>query len=366
MRSLIRFLIFMGFVALVAGVIVLWSRNSTKTAGSGPGGALSVLERFDQESTALVARVMPSVVSISARQGNAAMEQIRRLQQLLGLGDHSGEKPELGSGVIVSEGGHIITNFHVIADAVLQGRQIDVQLNDGRTYVAAALGWDPQVDLAILKIDAGGLTPVTFGDSDAVNVGQVVFAIGNPLGLQETVTQGIVSGKGRRAVAEVDAEFFQTDAAVNPGNSGGPLVDVRGDVVAITNSVLLQTQGISFAIPSKLAVRVYEDVVKRGQISRPWFGAATWPLTAEIAQAIGIPNTAGNLVAYVFDNSPAKRAGIRQGDVLKALNGKPVRDSIDIRNRLAELKTGDVVTATVMRGRSQMDIPVAVEQEPGR
>jgi len=361
MRSLIRFLIFLIFVALLATVVVLSRRVAT---GKDEGASFSVLERLDQESTTLVSRVMPSVVSISARQGTPALEQMRRLQQLLGLGDFDGEQPELGSGAIVSPEGHIVTNYHVVAKAVMQGRQIDVQLNDGTTHVARALGWDPQVDLAVLKIEASGLTPVKFGKSDDVRVGQMVFAIGNPLGLQETVTQGIVSGKGRRAVAELDAEFFQTDAAVNPGNSGGPLVDVRGEVVGITNSVLLQSQGISFAIPSKLAIRVYEDVVKRGQISRPWFGAATWPLTPEIAQEMGIPNTTGNLVAYVFAHSPAERAGIRQGDVLQALNGKPVRDSVDIRNRLAELKTGDVVMATVMRGRSQMELPVAVEQEP--
>ena len=365
MRSVLRFLLFVGIAGL--GVLIFYvARKDGVRDATTVKGRLLMLEQLDGEVTQLVDRVVPSVVSISARMDNPALDRIRQLRQLLGIGDPGEAKPELGSGAIVSSEGHILTNFHVISGA----NRVDVQLSDGRTLPAKFLGADQQSDIAVLKIDATDLPPLKFADSNAARVGQLVFAIGNPLGLQETVTQGIISGKGRRAVAGLATDFLQTDAAINPGNSGGPLVNARGEIVGINNSILLESsgnnfaQGISFAIPSNVAMRVFDDVVKRGRISRPWFGANTWPLTPQIATELKLGTSTGNLVLSVVANSPASRAGIVAGDVLQEFDGSPVRDSVDIINRLSELKEGDRVNVTVWRNGRRLQIPVVVEGQP--
>lgn len=365
MGSLSRFLIFVGVVVLAISVIYLTRRlDVVKTeSGAVPGASrYPALAAFDQELTSLVSQVLPSVVSISARQDDPAAEQMRRIRQLLGLPDEAGKAPELGSGAIVSKDGHIVTNLHVIDRA----RQIEVYLSDGRSFPARFLGADPQVDLAVLKIDVDDLQPLAFADSDEVRVGQLVFAIGNPLGLQETVTQGIISGSGRRAVNELNTDFFQTDAAINPGNSGGPLIDVAGRIIGINNVVALQSQGISFAIPSNLARRVFEDVVQRREISRPWFGAITWPLTSEIASQLKLSVSEGSLVVSILPNSPAARAGLQAGDVIESMNAKPARNPQEVRNRLAELRVGDVVETVIVRQAKRIPVPIQVEQQPLR
>ncbi|MGC1481946.1 MAG: trypsin-like peptidase domain-containing protein [Chthoniobacterales bacterium] len=356
MSSLLRFLTFVGVIALIVAAILLARRDGLRTAER--GGGEDALAELDAAVTGLVQRVVPSVVSITASQDASVADRMNRIRGLLGM---ESSKPQLGSGSIVSTDGHIVTNLHVIAGA----SDVSVHLSDGRSFPAAFLGADPLTDIAVLKIEAKELRPLTFANSDEVRVGQMVFAIGNPLGLQETVTQGIVSGKGRRALTELRTEFFQTDAAINPGNSGGPLVNVRGEIVGINNAVvLMESQGISFAIPSNLAVRVTDDVVERGRISRPWFGAIAYPLTAAIAAKLGITQVAGNLVVAVLDGSPAARAGILPGDVLQAFNGKPLRDSVDIRNRLAEMKIGDRVETRIFRDGQTLDVAVTVEEQP--
>ncbi len=358
MRSLLRFLIFAAVAGL--GVVIFYVAREDGAKSVAVQSRLPMLEAIDGEFTSLVGRVVPSVVSISARMQNPALDRLRQLRQFLGVGDPGEEKPELGSGAIVSSEGHILTNFHVISRA----NRVDVQLSDGRLLPAKFLGADQQADIAVLKIDATGLPPLKFADSNTARVGQLVFAIGNPLGLQETVTQGILSGKGRRAVAGLATDFFQTDAAINPGNSGGPLVNVRGEILGINNSIVLGSSGISFAIPANVAQRVFDDVVKRGRISRPWFGANTWPLTAQLARELNLGTSIGNVVVSVVRDSPAARAGIVAGDVLQEFDGSPVRDSIDIVNRLAELKEGDRVTVTVWRNGQRLQIPVIVEGQP--
>ena len=362
MRSLLRFLIFAGIVALAVGIFYLGRRMASSEAPSRAAihSKLPMLTALDGEITSLVGSVLPSVVSISARVDNPALEGLLQLRQMVGLNDIGAPQPELGSGAIVSAEGHILTNFHVISGA----NRVDVQLSDGRTFPATFLGADQQADIAVLKIDAAGLQPLTFADSNAVKVGEVVFAIGNPLGLQETVTQGIISGKGRRAVSGLATDFFQTDAAINPGNSGGPLVNVRGEIIGFNNSILAGTTGISFAIPSNVATRVFDDVVKRGRISRPWFGANTFPLNQQIATELKLGTATGNYVMSVVPNSPAARAGLMKGDVLQEFDGNPVRDSVDIINRLTEMKEGDRVNVTVWRDGQRQQVPVVVERQP--
>ncbi len=355
MSSVGRFLTFIGVIALLVAAVYFARRSGIESAGGAAGNPLVAL---DAAVTSLVDRVVPSVVSITADQEPSVAARMNRIRGLLGLDE---SKPQLGSGSIVSAEGHIVTNLHVVAGAT----RVVVHSNDGRSFPAAFLGADPLTDIAVLKIEASDLTPLIFADSDAARVGQVVFAIGNPLGLQETVTQGIISGKGRRAATELTTEFFQTDAAINPGNSGGPLVNVRGEIVGINSAVvLMDSQGISFAIPSNLAMRVYDDVVTRGRISRPWFGAIAYPLTLAIAEKLGITQVGGNLVVAVLDGSPAARAGIQPGDVLQAFNGKPLRDAVDVRNRLAEMKIGDRVRTRVLRDGRTFEVPVDVEQQP--
>jgi S1-C subfamily serine protease len=361
MRSLLRFLIFAAIAVLTVAMFYVGRREGGKQErGSGVQGKLPGLVALDAEIISLVDRVVPSVVSISAHKENPALGRLRQLQQFFGMAVPGQVKPELGSGAIVSSDGHILTNFHVITGA----NRVDVQLNDGRTLPAKFLGADEQADIAVLKIEATGLSPLAFADSNTVKVGQIVFAVGNPLGLQETVTQGIISGKGRRALAGLATDFFQTDAAINPGNSGGPLVNVRGEIVGINNAIVLGSSGISFAIPSNVAMRVYDDVVKRGRISRPWFGANTWPLNQQIANELGLGTSVGNVVVSVVQDSPAARAGIVPGDVLQEFDGHPVRDSVDIVNRLSEMKEGDRVNVTVWRGGKRVQIPVIVEGQP--
>lgn len=368
MRSVLRFV---GFAVLVMAGVIIFSiarRDGQKEAARVKApiieSKLSMLGLLDSEISSLVGRVLPSVVSISASRENPAVDRMRLIRQLLGLSAPDEAKPELGSGVIVSADGHILTNLHVIAGAT----RVDVQLADGRVFPAKFLGADPQADIAVLKINATGLNPLHFADSNNVRVGQIVFAIGNPFGLQETVTQGIISGKGRRAVAGMPIDFFQTDASINPGNSGGPLVNVKGQVVGISNSIVINTEGpssgISFAIPSNVATRVLDDVVKRGRISRPWFGANTWPLTPQIASELGLAVSSGNLVVSVVQGSPAATAGIVAGDVLQAFNGNPVRDSVDIMNQLSEMKEGDHVLVTIWRKGKTLKIPVTVQAQP--
>ena len=364
MRSLLRFLIFIAAAAFCVVLVYFARRDGVRDTAraTGVSGPLATLQALDADLTALVGRVVPSVVSITARMENPALDRMRQLRSMLGLGGENEAKPELGSGAIVSEQGHILTNYHVISRA----NRVDVQLSDGRVFPAKFLGADQQADIAVLKIEAPGLTPLPFADSNAVRVGQIVFAVGNPLGLEETVTQGIISGKGRRAVSGLATEFFQTDAAINPGNSGGPLVNVRGEIVGINNSILLGSSGISFAIPSNVAVRVFDDVVKRGRISRPWFGANTWPLNAKIAAELRLGTDTGNLVVSVVPDSPAARAGIVAGDVLQEFDGRPVRDSVDIINRLSELKEGDGVKVTLWRNGQRRTVDVTVEGQPWR
>ena len=320
----------------------------------------SLLAALDREFTALVNRVLPSVVSIEAIPVDTVDPRIQMLRFLFG-GNEPGARPS-GSGVIVSQNGHIVTNLHVVNNA----RAVQVQLADGRTLPAKFVGADGPSDIALLKIEADGLAPLPFGDSDKVNVGQMVFAVGNPLGLQETVTQGIVSAKGRRALSEAANEFFQTDAAVNPGNSGGPLVNLEGEIIGINNSISPQGQGIGFSIPSNTVRRVFESIRDHGRFIRPWFGAYMRSLTPQLAQQLGLPDASGVLMLLIYEGSPAERGGVKPGDVIIEFNGKPIRDLIDLRNRVAETNIGQEVAMRVRREGKELTLRTILAAEPTR
>jgi len=375
--NLPRFLLFLLVLALGVGLFAFWRLMRLETPSppavlsrggiplppaerSDRAGSRS-LESMDSEFTDLVDRVIPSVVSITT---TTAPDREALVRQFFGIaGGGAPQTSKMGSGMIVSPEGHIVTNWHVINGAL----EVAVQLNDGRTFPARVAGADPRSDIAVLKVEAEGLTPIDFGDSESVRVGQMVFAVGNPFGLQETVTQGIISAKGRRTLSEASNEFFQTSTTINPGNSGGPLIDIRGRVIGINNFIISRSggsEGIGFAIPSNVARRVYEDIIQRGRVIHPWLGVVMRPLTKSLARQLGLPDSRGALVAATLANSPAERGGLMGGDVILSFNGRPVRDGKDLRNRVAEAPVGATASFSVLRAGKPLELKATMEEEP--
>jgi serine protease Do len=326
------------------------------------------LASTDEEYARLVDAVLPSVVSItSQRVTHGGRTRITALELLLGNRDARSQPVEtsLGSGVIVSKEGHIVTNHHVTE----RMNEIEVQLSDGRTYRASVLGSDPSVDIAVLKIDASNLSPLPLGDSERVRVGQLVFAVGNPFGLGETVTTGIISAKGRRAGEDSAVEYLQTDAAVNRGNSGGPLINLRGEIVGINAAILSNNDegnwlGISFAVPSNTARRALESVIKRGRIVRTYLGVVISNVTPELARQIELESTRGAFITEVVPGSPAEIAGLQAGDVVIEVNHHEIRDSLALRNRLNDIDVGEKVELTIARIGTKKTIVAEMSEAP--
>ncbi len=274
------------------------------------------------------------------------------------------EVSNLGSGVVASSNGYILTNHHVVDGA----EEIQVALADGRTMPAQVVGADPETDLAVLKIHADKLPAITFGQSDSLRVGDWVLAIGNPFGVGQTVTLGIVSALGRTHLGINTFEnFIQTDAAINPGNSGGALVDGAGNLVGINSAIYSRTggsQGIGFAIPASLARQVMEQIIRDGAVTRGWVGIEVQDISPELAESFDLQATEGALIAGVLKNGPADRSGIRPGDVLLNVNGKPVADSSSLLNLIAALKPGEQATLAVNRKKQRMEFSVRIEKRP--
>jgi Do/DeqQ family serine protease len=263
----------------------------------------------------------------------------------------------LGSGVIVREDGYILTNHHVIDGA----DQIQVDLNDNRSLQAQVVGSDPPSDLAVLKVDASGLPTLILGDSDRTRVGDVVLAIGNPLGVGQTVTMGIISAKGRQTGLSNGSfeDFLQTDAPINRGNSGGALVSTNGELIGINSQILSPSGGsigLGFAIPSNMARSVLDQLIKTGQVRRGQLGIVVLEIPSEEAAKLGVTQGPGVVVFRVQDGSGAGRAGLRQGDVITALNGQPVTDPNTFRNTIAATPPGTEVTLTVKRDGSERQV----------
>jgi serine protease Do len=306
-------------------------------------------------------RIKPSVVGVRALRTVA--QPADELTFFL-FGPRRGiREQDQGSGVIIDAAGYILTNDHVVDHA----SQVLVELSDGRQQSAEIVGTDPGTDLAVLRIQAGDLEAAEWGDSDALEVGDPVLAVGNPFGLASTVTAGIVSAKGRHAVVEhVDyQDFLQTDAAVNPGNSGGPLVDMQARVVGINTAILGPTyQGICFAIPSKLAKHVYEQLVKGGKVARGWLGVSMQELTPQLAEKLDLKGTNGALVTAVLPDSPAEAAGFQHGDVIVAWNGKAVGDPRELGLAVAWSKIGQKARVSIKRNGRDLTLTVTVGQRP--
>jgi serine protease Do len=254
---------------------------------------------------------------------------------------------------------------------VVEGAQeITASLGDGRRLPARVLGSDPVSDIAVLKVEAEGLRPLAFADSEKVRVGQIVFAVGNPFGLQETITQGIISARERLFSSETLNEFFQTDAAINPGNSGGPLVNIRGELVGINNFIFSQSggsQGIGFSIPANTVRRVLDQILQHGRVLRPYLGVVLQPLDAALAGQLGLPDARGALVEAVLAGSPAAEAGLQSGDVIRQYNGREIRDFNDLRKRVAESDVDrEAVLEVAREGGTQLLEARIVEQPTGR
>ena len=271
----------------------------------------------------------------------------------------------LGSGVIVSPDGYILTNNHVVEGM----DEIEVATNDGHKYGARVVGNDPESDLAVVRINAGGKLPaITFAAPETLHVGDAVLAIGNPFGVGQTVTHGIVSALGRSHLGINTFEnFIQTDAAINPGNSGGALVDSSGNLIGINTAIYSQSGGslgIGFAIPTSIAKSIMEQIIKSGTVTRGWIGVEVQEITPELAESFRLPATQGTLIAGVMRGSPADRAGIRPGDVLVAVAGKPVKNPQAMLELIAGLSPGTTTPFRLRREAKELEVPVNIGKRP--
>ena len=303
----------------------------------------------------LLQGVTPAVVNISV-QSRSAIEDNPLFRdpffrRFFNIPDQAAQQERsAGSGVIIdAASGYVVTNYHVIKDA----QQVTVTLKDMRQFVAKLVGSDPGTDIALLKIEAKNLQALRLGDSDLLNVGDFVVAIGNPFGLGQTVTSGIVSALGRSGLdLEGYEDFIQTDASINPGNSGGALINLKGELVGINTAIIGPSGanvGIGFAVPSVMVKAVLDQIVRFGEVRRGRLGASSEDITHDLARSLGLPSTEGAIISTVESKSPADQAGLKPGDVITAVNGRPVRRSIDLRNKIGMMPIGETVNLTILR-----------------
>jgi serine protease DegQ len=319
-----------------------------------------------------VRRAMPTVVNIYSSKALPARSTVpddsplRRFFPGLGEPSSGRRATSLGSGVIVSADGYVLTNHHVVEGA----DDIQLVLNDGRQVSAKIRGTDPDSDLAVLKADAGALPAITFGTTEALQVGDVVLAIGNPFGFGNTVTLGIVSALGRNHLGINRFEdFIQTDAAINPGNSGGALVDAAGNLVGINSTIYSQSggsMGIGFAIPVSLARTVLDQIVRDGEVTRGWLGIEPQSLTRDLAEALALGRQDGVMIRGLQENGPAQKAGVHLRDVIVEIGGRPTPDVPQLLARIAELPPGSSARVKVWREGRLVDVDVTVARRPKR
>lgn len=323
--------------------------------------AESPLEAFSQSGQRITQRLSPSLVHIQTR--DTSLEDASLFQQPFGRRPLTTGQ---GSGVIVDSKGFIVTNYHVVRGS----SAIKVALSDGRRLPATVVGLDVETDIAVLKIEATDLIAAEWADSEELEVGSLVWAMGSPFGLERSVTSGILSGKHRSEMAGTPyQDFLQTDAAVNPGNSGGPLVDVRGRVVGINTAIVGDSyQGISFAVPSNVARSTYDRIREEGRVRRGWLGVQLEQLTDEMATQLKLPDTRGVLVVDVVDQpagkSPARKAGIEPKDVIRKWNGQEVNSPSALTNLVGKTEIGVEIEVVIIRGGEEMTLSVNVGQRP--
>jgi serine protease Do len=340
-----------------------------KFAGSNEGPSKS-------SYASVLKNVLPSVVNISSSKVVKAKDQPGEMrmdpffQQFFGgeggpFGTPKDRREKsLGSGVIVSPEGYVLTNNHVVDGAT----DVKVTLADKREVEAKVIGTDPKTDVAVLKIDASNLKPITLGDSSNVEVGDTALAIGDPFGVGQTVTRGIISATGRGNLGIEDYEdFIQTDAPINPGNSGGALINDRGELIGINTAILTHGQGsegIGFAVPVNLAHQVMDQILKNGKVVRAYMGILPQDMTTDMAKAFGQKDARGVVVGDVTPNSPAQESGIRRGDILLEMNGRPVENSNHLRNSISMMQPGTEIKLKMLRGGSERDVTVKLAEMP--
>ena len=316
-----------------------------------------------------VAKAAPAVVYIftsgTARGSRHAVPDDPVFRRFFGDSLDDPRGPRLGSGVIVSAKGYLLTNNHVVEGM----EEIEVLLADGKTRLKAKLvGTDPETDLAVLKVDRENLPAVAFGTAETVRVGDVVLAIGNPFGVGQTVTMGIVSGLGRRGLnLNTYENFIQTDASINVGNSGGALIDAAGNLIGINTAIFSRTGGsvgIGFAIPVSTAKAVLEQIVEQGGVTRGYIGVQTQGVSSEVAEALKTAKTSGVLIAGVERDGPAEKAGVKAGDVLVAVNAVPTPDTATMLDTVADLKPGSQASLKLRRDQKELDLQVTVGKRP--
>jgi len=343
-------------------IIVVWLLALTGiTAGAAPAPPGASL-------APMLESVLPAVVNISTLatqqvRGNPLLDDpfFRRFFDLPDIRPHERQAQSRGSGVIVdARQGYVLTNFHVIDGA----DEIDVTLHDRRSFSARVVGQDPEVDIALLKIEADDLKALPVADSDTLRVGDFVVAIGNPFGLGQTVTYGIVSALGRSGLGiEGFENFIQTDASINPGNSGGALVTTQGELVGINTAILGPSGaniGIGFAIPSNMAQAIMQQLAEHGEVRRGGLGVVIQELTPELATAFDLQDSGGALIAQVLPGSPADTAGLAAGDIVVAVNGRPIRSGGALRNAIGLLPVGESMTLDVMRGGRSLSLHATI------
>ena len=335
---------------------------------SAAASASALLTSSSSETLRNAAKVAaPAVVSVITNPEQA--EQLVQQQRGYGQKDRSESEEEdsfsgMGSGVIVSPDGYILTNNHVLEEATA----IEIQLSDGRRAPATVIGTDPDTDLAVLKISLGTVPSVALGDSGSLQVGDPVLAIGNPFGVGQTVTSGIVSALGRSELGINTFEnFIQTDAAINPGNSGGALVDIRGNLVGINTAIYSRTggyMGIGFATPTSMAKQVLDDIIRTGHVTRGWIGVEPSNITAEIAAAFGGKENEGVMVTGILHDSPASKAGLQPGDIISKVNAQNIRNAQDLLAAVSALKPGVIADLAVKRKSEIRTIKITPQQRP--
>lgn len=373
-------LIFAQTVTVCMGVLFVLQAFKPELLGGGNEQTPIVIKEAATLQTADIAnsysiaakKAMPAVVNIFTSSKQATNPHQKFMDDPLFkhfFGEQDGDDDEevdnsLGSGVIVSEQGLILTNHHVIASA----DAIEVAIADGRKLPATIVGSDPESDLALLKVDADQLPSITFASTDKLDVGDVVLAIGNPFGVGQTITQGIVSALGRNHLGINTYEnFIQTDASINPGNSGGALINTAGDLIGINSAIYSRnggSMGIGFAIPVSIARQVMEQIVKEGSVTRGWVGVEAQNLTPELAESFSLPSISGALIADVLPNSPAAQSGLKAGDILLTINEKPVVNSATMLNLIAVLEPRKNARLKIVRAGEEMEVNILIGKRP--
>jgi Do/DeqQ family serine protease len=321
-----------------------------------PGDILSTQRAFSNVSK----KVTPSVVNISTISRKKIIQPFFETNPLFedffGAPQTRRDK-SLGSGFLISRDGYIVTNDHVVRDA----ESIQVKLSNDKVYDAKVVGGDHKTDIAVIKINAADLPAAVLGDSDKLEVGQWAIAIGNPFGLDRTMTVGVISATGRSNMGiETYENFIQTDASINPGNSGGPLLNVYGEVIGINTAIVAAGQGIGFAIPISMAKPILAQLIQKGSVSRGYMGVTIQPVTEDLAQSFGLKQAKGALVNDVIKGGPADKAGIRQGDIITGLNGSEVKDPSHLQRLVAEAGIGKIAKISIFRDGKALELGITL------